>query len=141
TLFKAKQLWEVFKTKRMKIDLDDIQRKELKEIGLSDTDWFGQKYESTDGDSGVFYGTDEEQSFINFISNFIERLKEKYLDILLLRNEKFFQVFDFDEGRAFEPDFVMLLKEKIIKLKFTKFLLNQKEKFTPRPNHGNKNFY
>jgi len=29
-----------------------------------------------------------------------------------LRNEKFFQIFDFDEGRAFEPDFIMMLKKK-----------------------------
>ena len=30
---------------------------------------------------------------------FIEKLRQKYSDIALLRNEKFFQVFDFDEGR------------------------------------------
>jgi type III restriction enzyme len=29
-----------------------------------------------------------------------------------LRNEKFFQIFDFDEGRAFEPDFIMILKRR-----------------------------
>lgn len=111
-LFKAKQLWEVFKNKRIKIDLEDIQNKELKEIGVGDTDWFGQEYKSIDGASAVFYGTSEEQNFINFISKFIEELKEKYSDVLLLRNEKFFQIFDFDEGRPFEPDFIMLLKEK-----------------------------
>ena len=27
-------------------------------------------------------------------------------------NEKFFQVFDFDEGRPFEPDFIMILKKR-----------------------------
>ena len=30
----------------------------------------------------------------------------------MLRNERFFQIFDFDEGRAFEPDFLMLLKNE-----------------------------
>jgi len=30
----------------------------------------------------------------------------------LLRNENFFQIFDFDEGRAFEPDFIMILKRR-----------------------------
>ena len=29
-----------------------------------------------------------------------------------MRNEKFFQIFDFDEGRAFEPDFIMILKRR-----------------------------
>jgi len=46
------------------------------------------------------------------MDGFIEKLRERYSDIALLRNEKFFQVFDFNEGRAFEPDFIMLLKRK-----------------------------
>ncbi|PIU52250.1 hypothetical protein COS91_00065 [Candidatus Desantisbacteria bacterium CG07_land_8_20_14_0_80_39_15] len=47
-----------------------------------------------------------------FIDEVIEKLRQKYSDIALLRNEKFFQVFDFDEGRAFEPDFIMILKKR-----------------------------
>jgi len=103
TLFKARALWEIFKNKKIKIDKDDLERKELSEIDLEKTDWYGQN---------VFYGTSEEKSFINFISGFIEKLKQKYSDIALLRNEKFFQIFEFDEGRAFEPDFIMLLKKR-----------------------------
>ena len=52
------------------------------------------------------------ESFIRFIDGFIEKLRQKYSDIALLRNEKFFQIFDFDEGRAFEPDFIMILKKR-----------------------------
>lgn len=126
TLFKAKQIWEVFKNKSMRIDIEDIQRKELKEVNIGDTDWFGQEYKSADGTSAIFYGTEEERSFINFISNFIEKLREKYSDILLLRNEKFFQIFDFDEGRPFEPDFVMLLKEKNHKIKIYQVFIEPK---------------
>jgi len=103
TLFKARQLWEVFKDKKIKIDFEGGQRQELTEINLKEEQWFGQE---------VFYGTKEERSFINFISEFIEELRQKYSDILILRNEKFFQIFDFNEGRAFEPDFVMLLKRR-----------------------------
>jgi type III restriction enzyme len=43
-----------------------------------------------------------------------------------LRNEKFFQLFDFDEGRAFEPDFVMLLKEKNHKINIYQVFIEPK---------------
>jgi len=96
-------LRDIFRDKKIKIDIDDLQRKELEEVNLTEKDWYAQ----TD-----FYGTEEEKNFIQFIDEFIEKLRQKYSDIAILRNEKFFQVFDFDEGRAFEPDFIMILKEK-----------------------------
>ncbi|MGC9031703.1 MAG: DEAD/DEAH box helicase family protein, partial [Minisyncoccia bacterium] len=111
-VFTPKLLWNVFKNKKIKIDKDDLERKELAEIKIKDTEWFGQEYKSEEGERSFYYGTTEEQNFINFISGFIEKLRQKYSDIALLRNEKFFQVFDFDEGRAFEPDFVLLLKRR-----------------------------
>jgi len=102
-LFKAKLLRQVFKDKKIKIDIDEVKKKELKDVNLAEKDWYAQN---------EFYGTDEEQRFINFIDGFIEKLRQKYSDIALLRNEKFFQVFDFDEGRPFEPDFIMILKKR-----------------------------
>jgi type III restriction enzyme len=102
-LFKARMLRDVFRDKKIKIDIDDLQRKELEEVNLAEKDWYAQ--------SG-FYGTEEEKSFIKFIDEFIARLRQKYSDIALLRNEKFFQIFDFDEGRPFEPDFIMILKKR-----------------------------
>lgn len=126
TTFIPKLLWEVFKNKKIKIDKEDLERKELLEIKMKDTDWFGQEYKSEDGKQAFYYGTGEEQNFINFISGFIEKLREKYSDIALLRNEKFFQVFDFDEGRAFEPDFVMLLKEKNHKITIYQIFIEPK---------------
>src|SRR5690606_22640464 len=38
-------------------------------------------------------------------------LKAKYEDIYLLRNENHFKLYDFEEGREFQPDFVLFLKE------------------------------
>ncbi len=58
------------------------------------------------------YGTSEEKYFIKYIEQSIELLKQKYTDIYLLRNEKLFQIYEFDTGRAFEPDFVLFMKEK-----------------------------
>ncbi|MBP8591071.1 DEAD/DEAH box helicase family protein [Candidatus Shapirobacteria bacterium] len=120
TLFKAKALWEVFKDKKIKIDKDEAEQKEFTDIDLEKTDWYGQK---------IFYGTSEEKSFIDFISGLIEELKKKYSDIALLRNEKFFQIYDFDEGRAFEPDFVMLLKEKNHKITIYQVFIEPKGEF------------
>ncbi|MGC8651443.1 MAG: DEAD/DEAH box helicase family protein [Minisyncoccia bacterium] len=104
TLFKARMLREVFRDKILKIDNDDERAKGMQNINLQNTDWYAQN---------ELYGTSEEREFISFIDGFIEeQLRQKYSDIALLRNEKFFQIFDFDEGRAFEPDFVMFLKKK-----------------------------
>ncbi|MGQ9819930.1 MAG: DEAD/DEAH box helicase family protein, partial [Candidatus Kapaibacteriales bacterium] len=102
-LFKAKLLRQVFKDKKIRIDLDEFKNKEIKDVNLAEKDWYAQT---------AFYGTAEEQRFLSFIDEFIEKLRKKYSDIVLLRNEKFFQVFDFDEGRPFEPDFIMILKKR-----------------------------
>lgn len=69
-------------------------------MGLSDKDWF------------VFnenYGTSEEKYLVKYIAKVIDRLKTQYLEVYLLRNERHFQLFNFDDGRAFEPDFVLFL--------------------------------
>jgi type III restriction enzyme len=39
------------------------------------------------------------------------KLREKYSDIYLLRNEKLFQLYRFSDGSAIEPDFVLFLKD------------------------------
>jgi len=102
--FDAKLLKEIFKEKKIiKIDKDDEKIKEIKQIDLSQKDWYA--YDS-------FFGTIEEQDFINFIDSFMEKLKTKYNEIALLRNERFFKIYNFDDGNAFEPDFLLLLKKK-----------------------------
>ena len=102
-LFKAKMIRDIFRDKILKIDSDDERAQGVEEINLSEKDWYAQN---------ELYGTSEEKEFINFIDNFINKLKEKYSDIALLRNEKFFQIFDFNEGKPFEPDFIMILKKR-----------------------------
>ena len=41
-----------------------------------------------------------------------ERLRNRYDDFYLLRNEKAVKVFAFENGQAFEPDFVLFLRKK-----------------------------
>lgn len=56
------------------------------------------------------YGTDQEKHFVRFLHDNEATLRSIYQDFHLMRNEKLFQLFDFKEGRAFEPDFVLFLR-------------------------------
>lgn len=58
------------------------------------------------------YGTSEEKFLVKFLDSQIEDLKKKFKEIYLLRNERFFKLFRFNDGKATEPDFVLFLKEK-----------------------------
>ena len=69
-------------------------------MDLSVEDWF------------VFnenYGTSEEKYLVKYIAKVAGQLKNKYSEVYLLRNERHFKLFNFDDGRAFEPDFVLFL--------------------------------
>ena len=58
------------------------------------------------------YGTSEEKHLIKFINKTYDKLKTKYSKVYLVRNEKYFQLYNFDDGRALEPDFVLFLEKK-----------------------------
>lgn len=69
-------------------------------IDLSGEDWF------------VFnenYGTSEEKYFVKYIARVVDQLKQKHSQVYLLRNERHLKLFNFDDGRVFEPDFVLFL--------------------------------
>ena len=69
-------------------------------MDLSNEDWF------------VFnenFGTSEEKYLVKYIAKVIDLLKQKYSEVYLLRNERHFKLFNFDDGKAFEPDFVLFL--------------------------------
>jgi type III restriction enzyme len=55
------------------------------------------------------FGTSEEKLLVQYIDKKISELREKYSDVYLMRNEKFFKIFDFRNGDATEPDFVLFL--------------------------------
>lgn len=59
-----------------------------------------------------FYGTSEEISLVDFVKGELERLKENYEEIRLIRNEEIYKIFDFEHGRGFQPDFLLFLKSK-----------------------------
>ena len=74
-------------------------------IDLSSKDWYAFNEN---------YGTSEEKFLVKCIEKLYEEdLKDKYKSgVYLLRNERHFKLYTFDEGLAFEPDFVLFLQEK-----------------------------
>ncbi len=58
------------------------------------------------------FGTSEEKALVKYMDGIMPRLKEKYEEIYLVRNEKDVKIYSFDEGRAFEPDYVLFLRKK-----------------------------
>jgi len=70
---------------------------------LSQADWY--VYDEN-------YGTSEEKALVKFIQGQIPALRQKYDDVYLLRNENLFQIYDFAEGRPFEPDFALFLTDR-----------------------------
>lgn len=102
-LFKVYQVKDVFKdSKVIKLAKDDQRTQDIREIDLAAKDWFAQN---------GFYGTSEEESFIKFFEATLSDLKKHYRKVALIRNARHFKIFDFEAGRGFEPDFLLLLKE------------------------------
>ena len=117
---------ETFTDKTLNIVNDGLSDKELGvaqsettnqtiNMGLSGKDWF------------VFnenYGTSEEKYLVKFIAKSIDKLNERFSEVYLLRNERHFQLFNFDDGRALEPDFVLFLikKEKTSSTQYQAFI-------------------
>ncbi|MEA3451457.1 MAG: type III restriction endonuclease, partial [Bacteroidota bacterium] len=58
------------------------------------------------------FGTSEEKYLVKFIDSQMNELQEKYSEIHLLRNERFFQLYNFEDGKALEPDYLLYLQEK-----------------------------
>lgn len=93
------------KEKMILMEDSDFETQENKslEAELKNTEWYML-------DS--FWGTSEERKLIEFIKNHETNLKEKYDSFQLLRNEEVYKIFDFDTGRGFQPDFLLLLHGK-----------------------------
>ena len=58
------------------------------------------------------FGTSEEKLLIQYIDKKYQELSRKFSDVYLLRNERHFKIFNFSDGRALEPDFVLFLVGK-----------------------------
>jgi type III restriction enzyme len=112
--FDYNEVNKVFTDKTLNIMVNDMPDKEYGisqkatdndelRIDLSKKDW----YAFNDN-----FGTSEEKHLVKYIDKAYKKLQVKYKDIYLVRNEGHFKLYNFDDGRAFEPDFVLFLTEK-----------------------------
>ena len=102
--FKAHLIQKIFENdKVLQLDSESPRAQNMRDFDFSSRDWFAQN---------EIWGTSEEESFLRFIDDAITKLKKKYQDIALLRNEQFFKIYSFENGEPFYPDFVLFLTEK-----------------------------
>jgi type III restriction enzyme len=112
--FKAFPFSKKFKDKTLNIYIKDIGDQE-KGIAQSQTTNTHLHMDLSKKDWYVFndnYGTSQEKYFVKFIDKTYDSLKNRYDQIFLVRNEKHIQLFNFDDGKPIEPDFVLFLKKK-----------------------------
>ena len=101
--FKQNLIRHIFTdTKEIKVPKDKRAESSAEAL-VSEKDWYVFK---------AFYGTSEERAFIRMLDREMDKLKLKYDEIYLIRNERHFKIYNFKDGRGFEPDFVLFLRQK-----------------------------
>lgn len=119
--FRPDRVSEVFYNKVLKFNsnspraAEDIQFEHF----VSDKDWFA---------FSTIYGTSEERAFVRMLERQIDKLQIQYEQIYLLRNEGHFAIYNFTDGQAFQPDFVLFLREKSGKLFIYQLFIEPKGK-------------
>lgn len=102
------------KDKRLNIYVNDRGDQEYG-IGQNETKNTDLKMDLSEKQWYVFnenYGTSEEKYFVRYMDKMYQELNKKYDTVYLIRNEKHFQIYNFHDGRPFEPDFLLFLEEK-----------------------------
>ncbi|MCD6327686.1 DEAD/DEAH box helicase family protein [bacterium] len=103
--FRRKWVREVFRDKLLKFDAHTprVQDDPEFERFVSDKDWFA---------FNTVYGTSEEKALVRMLDRRMKKLQGSFEQIYLLRNEGHFAIYNFADGRPFQPDFVLFLREK-----------------------------
>lgn len=107
--FRRDWVREVFKDKVLKFDAKNPRATEDAQFAhfVSAKDWFA---------FNTVYGTSEEKAFVRMLDRQMQQLQTQYKEIYLLRNEGHFAIYNFADGQAFQPDFVLFLREQSGKL-------------------------
>lgn len=120
--FRHERLHELFTDKVLKFDannpraVDDDQFEHL----VSSKDWIT---------FNTIYGTSEEKAFVRMLDRQIEKLRIQFSHIYLLRNEGHFSIYNFADGQAFQPDFVLFLREMDGELSIYQLFIEPKGKY------------
>lgn len=103
--FYKEQIRDLFKEKVLKFSDKSSRADEnhAAERLAKDAEWFA---------FNGLYGTSEEKAFVQFLQTQLEELKKTYVDLFLIRNERHFSIYNFFDGQAFQPDFVLFLAKE-----------------------------
>ena len=100
--FMPKSIRAIFTNKTLRL-AKDSERADGDEEFVADRDWY------------IFnanYGTSEEKAFVRMIEGQTGWIMQRCNEIYLARNERHFKIYNYRDGEAFEPDFVLFLREK-----------------------------
>ena len=103
--FNQSFIHDVFKDKTLRFSKDNLKVQDNPEL-----DHFISSRDYLTFDK--LFATGEERDFVFLLDREIENLKSKYEDIYLMRNEGHFAIYNFSDGQAFQPDFVLYMNEK-----------------------------
>lgn len=84
----------------------------FKEVPLSDYIIDSPREKKYDKDWFVYddnYGTTEEKRFVRYFATQVEELEKVYDTVYLIRNERKYHIYSFDDGRRFEADYILIL--------------------------------
>jgi len=131
--FKRDWVHQIFKEKMLKFDQKSPRIKDEAQIAhlISDKHWFA--FDS-------LYGTSEENAFVRMLDRQMQKLQAQYDEIYLLRNEGHFAIYNFADGQAFQPDFVLFLREKNGKLLIYQLFIEPKGRHLKPHDHWKENF-
>jgi len=100
--FEPSNFKEVFIDKKIKVKIDS-EKHDGQQGLIFDKDWY------------VFnanYGTTEEKLFVELIDRHTDDLRKIAKEFYLIRNERHLKIFNFIDGQAFEPDYLLFLINK-----------------------------
>ena len=100
---KKEKVKSIFTDKRLRINEGRFKHSNEIQSIIDKEDWYVFDAE---------YGTSEEKALVRTINRWIKKSGRRYAEIYLLRNENHFKIYNFSDGRAFQPDFVLHLKKK-----------------------------
>jgi len=112
--FEAKQIKDIFKDEK-RIEISSMlfnkqgygialsKEKEELRMDVNKKHWY--VYQES-------YGTTPEKRFLNYFDMKISKLEKHYSNIYLIRNEQLFSIYSFNDGRTFQPDFVLMMEDR-----------------------------
>ena len=103
--FYQEQIRAVFTDKTLKFSMDTKRADDDTDAAylVKLRDWFA---------FDNLYGTSEEKAFVQMLDRWIQESDKTYEAIYLLRNEGHFSIYNFSDGKPFQPDFVLFLRER-----------------------------